>query len=166
MELITKDLSEIAANPINNTITSSTAEISESIFSDNTESWTETGINLINNTVANLTNTAFNTTYNSQENMFDESDNDNSLVAQYISIGTAVVASIAVIIGVGVKLGYVRNKNATKAKLKQYIDEIEAEKLAAEINEDVTTENNTLLDNDHAVVDMTGVSYEEEGTLV
>ena len=102
LELITKDLSEIAANPINNTITRSTAEISESIFSDNTESWTETGINLINNTVANLTNTAFNTTYNSQENMLDESDNDNSLVAQYISIGTAVVASIAVIIGVGV----------------------------------------------------------------
>ncbi|MFV9930612.1 MAG: hypothetical protein AB8U82_07425 [Rickettsia endosymbiont of Haemaphysalis japonica] len=98
--------------------------------------------------------------------MFDESNNDNSLVAQYISIGTAVVASIAVIIGVGITLGYVRNKNATKAKLKQYIDEIEAEKLAAEINEDVTTENNTLLDNDHAVVDMTGVSYEEEGTLV
>ena len=103
LELITKDLYEITANPINNTITSSTDEISESIFSDNTESWTETGINLINNTVANLTNTAFNTTYNSQENMFDESDNDNSLVvAQYISIGTAVVASIAVIIGVGV----------------------------------------------------------------
>ncbi|WP_236609859.1 hypothetical protein [Rickettsia gravesii] len=79
LELITKDLSEIATNPINNTITSSTAEISESIFSNNTESWTETGINLINNTVANLTNTAFNTTYNSQENMFDESNNDNSL---------------------------------------------------------------------------------------
>lgn len=97
--------------------------------------------------------------------MFDESDNDNSLVAQHISIGTAVVASIAVIIGVGVTW-YVRNKNATNAKLKQYIDEIEAEKLAAEINEDVTTENNTLLDNDHAVVDMTRVSYEEEGTLV
>ncbi len=38
LELITKDLSEIAANPINNTITSSTAEISEAIFSDNTES--------------------------------------------------------------------------------------------------------------------------------
>ncbi|AFB26838.1 hypothetical protein RSA_06830 [Rickettsia philipii str. 364D] len=37
--------------------------------------------------------------------MFDESDNDNSLVAQYISIGTAVVASIAVIIGVGVTWG-------------------------------------------------------------
>ncbi|AFC72932.1 hypothetical protein MCC_07385 [Rickettsia rhipicephali str. 3-7-female6-CWPP] len=56
LELITKDLSEIAANPINNTL-------------------------------ANLTNTAFNTTYNSQENMFDENDNDNSLVvAQYISI--------------------------------------------------------------------------------
>ncbi|AFC72933.1 hypothetical protein MCC_07390 [Rickettsia rhipicephali str. 3-7-female6-CWPP] len=48
-------------------------------------------------------------------------------------------------------------KTQKKAKLKQYIDEIEAEKLAAEINEDVTTENNTLLDNDHAVVDMTGV---------
>ncbi|WP_245969329.1 hypothetical protein [Candidatus Rickettsia colombianensi] len=56
---------------INNTITSPTAKISESIFSNNTESWTETGINLINNTVANLTNTDFNTTYNSQENMFD-----------------------------------------------------------------------------------------------
>ncbi|ALN40857.1 hypothetical protein ASQ44_01050 [Rickettsia rhipicephali] len=56
LELITKDLSEIAANPINNTL-------------------------------ANPTNTAFNTTYNSQENMFDENDNDNSLVvAQYISI--------------------------------------------------------------------------------
>ncbi|CEO16639.1 hypothetical protein RMONA_01085 [Rickettsia monacensis] len=34
--------------------------------------------------------------------MFDESDNDNSLVAPYISIGTAVVASIAVIIGAGI----------------------------------------------------------------
>lgn len=158
---VTEYLSEMATNAVNNTITNSTAEISESIFSNNTESWTETGINLINNTVANLT-TAFNSTNNSQENMDEE---NNNVFAPYISIGTAVAVTIAVVIGTGVTC-YVRSKNAKKAKLKQYIAEIEAEKLAAEINEDVTTENNALLNNDHAVVDMTGVSYGDEGTPV
>jgi hypothetical protein len=43
---VTEYLSEMATNAVNNTITNSTAEISESIFSNNTESWTETGINL------------------------------------------------------------------------------------------------------------------------
>lgn len=42
----------------NSTITRSTTEISESIFADNTASWTEMGIKLINNTIASLTNTA------------------------------------------------------------------------------------------------------------
>ncbi|KJV81818.1 hypothetical protein RHORCCE3_1015 [Rickettsia hoogstraalii str. RCCE3] len=140
-ESVTEYLSEMATNAVNNTITNSTTEISESIFSDNTESWTETGINLINNTVANLTNTAFNSTYNPQENMFDESDNDNSLAA-YIGIGTAVAASIVVAIGAGVTWYCVRNKNAKKAKLKQYIDEIEAER-AATIAEDKLAANAT-----------------------
>ncbi|WP_175265562.1 hypothetical protein [Rickettsia felis] len=109
----TEYLSEMATNAVNNTITNSTAEISELIFSDNTESWTETGINLINNTVANLTNTAFNSTYNPQENMFDESDNDNSL-ATYIGIGIAVAASIVVAIGAGVTWYCVRSKKRKK----------------------------------------------------
>lgn len=96
--------------------------------------------------------------------MFDESDNDTSLVALYMGIGTIVAASMAVI-GAGVAWHCIRNKNAEKAKLRQYIAEIEAEKLAAEINEDVTTEHNTLLDIDHTVVDITGISYTEDGTL-
>ncbi|MCC8407189.1 MAG: hypothetical protein LN560_06390 [Rickettsia endosymbiont of Sceptobius lativentris] len=151
----------MTTNAVNNTITNSTAEISESIFFDNTESWTKTGINLINNTVANLTNTAFNSTYNPQENMFDESDNDNSL-ATYIGIGTAVAASIVVAIGAGVTWYCVRSKNAKKAKLKQYIDEIEAERAI----EDKLAANDTEEHNDHTTVDMTGASYEDEGTLV
>lgn len=171
-ESVTEYLSKMATNAVNNTITNSTAEISESIFSDNTESWTETGINLINNTVANLTNTAFNSTYNPQENMFDESDNDTSLVAPYIKIGIAGIAVIGVAIVTGLTW-YVRNKNAKKAKLKQYIDEIEAEraaenKLAANDTEEHNAPllNNSTEHNDHTTVDMTGVSYDDEGTPV
>ncbi|WP_256621312.1 hypothetical protein [Rickettsia sp. TH2014] len=171
-ESVTEYLSEMATNAVNNTITNSTAEISESIFSDNTESWTEKRINLINNTVANLTNTAFNSTYNPQENMFDESGNDNSL-ATYIGIGTAVAASIVVAISAGVTWYCVRSKNAKKAKLKQYIDEIEAEraaenKLAANDTEEHSAPllNNSTEHNDHTTVDITGVSYEDEGTPV
>ncbi len=171
-ESVTEYLSEMATNAVNNTITNSTAEISESIFSDNTESWTETEINLINNTVANLTTTAFNSTYNPQENMFDESDNDTSLVAPYIKYGIAGIAVIGVAIVAGLTW-YVRNKNAKKAKLKQYIDEIEAEraaedKLAAKDTEEHNAPilNNNTEHNDHTTVDMTGLSYEDEGTPV
>ncbi|MGL4226794.1 MAG: hypothetical protein ACRCRR_04225, partial [Rickettsia sp.] len=154
-------------NAVNNTITNSTAEISESIFSTNTESWTETGINLINNTVANLTNTAFNSTYNPQENMPDDSDTDTSLVAPYIK-GIAVITVIGVTIVAGLT-GYVRNKNAKKAQLQKYIAEEEANR-AEKASEDAT-ENHSLLsgntqDHDHTAVDMTGVSYEDEGTAV
>lgn len=169
-ESVTKYLSEMVTNTVNNTLTNSTAEISESIFSDNTESWIETGINLINNTVANFNNTAFNSTYNPQENMFDESDNDNSLVAPYMKIGIAGIAVIGVATVAGLTW-YVRNKNAKKAKLKQYIDEIEAEraaedKLAANDTEEYNSPilNNSTEHNDHTTVDMTGVSYEDEGT--
>ncbi|MCC8418907.1 MAG: hypothetical protein LN590_05040 [Rickettsia endosymbiont of Glossina mortisans submortisans] len=171
-ESVTEYLSEMATNAVNNTITNSTAEISESIFSDNTESLTETGINLTNNTVANLTNTAFNSIYSPQENMFDESDNDNSL-ATYIGIGTTVAASIVVAIGAGVTWYCVRSKNAKKAKLKQYIDEIEAEraaenKLTANDTEEHNAPlfNNSTEHNDHTTIDMTGVSYDDEGTPV
>ncbi|AFC70717.1 hypothetical protein [Rickettsia australis] len=164
-ESVTEYLSEMATNAIDNTITNATAEIAESIFSDNTESWTETGINLITNTVANFTNNTFNTTYNSQENMFDERDNDNSLVA-YIGIGTAVAASIVVAIGAGVTWYCVRSNNAKKAKLKQYIDEIEAERAAAAIAEDTLAAKANEEHNDHTTVEMTGLSYAGEDTHI
>ncbi|WCR56318.1 hypothetical protein [Rickettsia asembonensis] len=128
---------------------------------NNTESWKEIANNTINNTVANLTNTAFNSTYNHQENMFDESDNDTSLVAPYIKIGIAGIAVIGVAIVAGLTW-YVRNKNAKKAKLKQYIDKIEAERAA----ENKLAANDTEEHNDHTTVDMTGVSYDDEGTPV
>ncbi|WP_412707730.1 hypothetical protein [Candidatus Rickettsia kedanie] len=164
IESITEYLSEMTTNAINHTITNSTAEISEPIFSDNTESWTKTGINLITNTVANFTNNAFNTTYSSQENMFDERDNDNSLVA-YIGIGTAVAASIVVAIGAGVTWYCVRSNNAKKAKLKQYIDEIEATGAAA-IAEDQLAANTNEEHDVPPTVEMTGLSYTDADTPV
>ncbi|ABV75476.1 hypothetical protein A1C_06225 [Rickettsia akari str. Hartford] len=158
-ESITEYLSEIANNAINNAITNSTAEISESIFSNNTESWTEMGVNLITNTVANFTNSTFNTTDNSQDNMFDERDNGNSLVT-YIGIGTAVAASIVVAICAGVTWYCVRSNNTKKAKLKQYIEEIEAARAAA-IAEDPLAANAIDEHDDHTTIEMTGLSYED-----
>ncbi|KIJ88459.1 hypothetical protein SB78_05690 [Rickettsia asembonensis] len=93
--------------------------------------------------------------------MFDESDNDTSLVAPYIKIGIAGIAVIGVAIVAGLTW-YVRNKNAKKAKLKQYIDKIEAERAA----ENKLAANDTEEHNDHTTVDMTGVSYDDEGTPV
>lgn len=62
---------------------------------------------------------------------------------------------------------------AKKAKLKQYIDEIEAEraaenKLAANDTEEHNAPllNNSTEHNDHTTVDMTGLSYDDEGTPV
>ncbi|WP_341787402.1 hypothetical protein [Rickettsia endosymbiont of Cantharis rufa] len=167
---VTEYLSEMATNAVNNTITNSAAEISESIFSNNTESWTETGINLINNTVANLTNTSFNSTYNPQENMSDDSDTDTSLVAPYIKNGIAGITVIGVAIVAGLTW-YVRNKNAKKAQLQKYIAEEEANRSEEPKASEDATENHSLLsgntsDNDYTAVDMTGVSYEDGGTLV
>jgi hypothetical protein len=120
---------------------------------------TYTAINLINDTIAHLTNTTSNTADHSQVNMFDESDNDtSSAVATYITIGTVVAAFVVVIVA-GVTW-YVRNKNSKKALLEQYIDEI-----TAETNEDATTVSHALLNNDHAVVDIIGISA-EDGTFI
>lgn len=62
-------------------------------------------------------------------------------------------------------------KTQKKAQLQKYIAEEEANRAEEPKASEDATENHSLLsgntqDNDHTAVDMTGVSYEDEGTPV